>query len=123
MKKVFAFRTEKGANITLEVNAGFETKIEAVSLDGINEEIEKTAWTQEIVSMTVNGNAVRAKFDRVNGKAAASWMMGSQKAAVIIPENIMNDIAKERIENTLSKVAAEKKANKEYNTIIKAMNP
>lgn len=121
MKKTYTFRTERGANVTLDVNAGFEVKKETVWVDGIAEEIDRTVWVQEIISMTVNGNTVNAKFDRVNNKTAAAWMIGNQKAAVIIPADIMSDIIEEQLEASKARAAADEKYIKDYNRVVNAM--
>lgn len=119
--ETFTFKTGKGANITLTVKAGFENRKETVWADGDATEINKNAWVQEIINMTVNGKSVDATFGKVNGKEAATWMIGKQQAAVIIPSNIMGKVINEKMEATMAMMAADEEAMKAHKAVTEKM--
>ncbi len=124
MKKTFEWKTEKGATITAEIEAGYITKKETLWVDGDTHETEKTVWEAKVISLITNGTVQNSpKFGIQSGKPSIDFAINGKPCAIIIPTDIYNEYTAEHTARINAKANAEAKYQSETKAIYRAMNP
>ena len=116
MTKTYEWKTAKGAAVKMEVSKIAE---EITTADGIK--VTSKPETK-ITSLTVNGTKYNASFGYMENSKRAMFKVGTQQAAVEIPEEILNDIYAEQIEAANKAAVAEIEYQKETAAIYRKLN-
>ena len=117
MSKTYEWKTAKGAAVKMEVSSISEKIINA---DGIEVNSKPEI---KITGLTVNGTKYDASFGHMENAKRAMFRIGTQQAAVEIPEAILSDIYAEKVAATNSATAADIKYQAETANIYRKMNP
>lgn len=115
--KTYNWTTEKGAKVELTIAEGV-VKVDNYA-DGWN--VETAQIKREVVKFTVNGTAYAGELGFVGGDRAVMFKVGGRQAAVIIPENIREQIYAREIANAERAMDLASDYENHYNTVQKMM--
>lgn len=117
MEKTYEWKTAKGAAVKMEVSSVSE---KITTADGI--EINSKPEIK-ITNLTVNETKYDASFGHMENAKRAMFKVGTQQAAVEIPESIIADIYAEKIAATNAATAAEAEYQQHVANVYRKMNP
>lgn len=123
MLKRYEFKTQRGANIELEIRVDHITT-ETVSLDGHEFETTCSKYRYNVASIKVNGKEFNGRFHDL-AKNICIGHQGNQPLLVALPEDIKKDITKEEAAEANAKIEkmirVEKTYADHYNMVMAAM--
>ena len=123
MTKKYSFKTQRGAEIKLEINVEHITK-EAINLDGNEFETDCNKYQYSVVDIKVNGKSYKGEIHDLAMSIKIGYQ-GGQPILVALPEEVKKDIKAEESAEAEARVERMMKGEKEYqrnyNKVINAM--
>jgi hypothetical protein len=125
MAKNFTFKTQRGATISFTATISHLTGKE-VDADGVKVSVTTSEYNYGVSALTINGKPENGDFTDYAGKKVICYgRQGNHPLLIALPENIAHEIfGKEMNEfdaNLDAKILADKKYQKHYDAVRKAM--
>ncbi len=124
MKKNYEFKTQRGAEIKLEVEIKHITEMGNIADHNFTNKV--SVYKYSVSSISVNGKEYNGKFTSLSYQNIQIGMQGNQPILVAVPQEVIDDFkfdeAKESKEWTNKFLESAKRFNDHEKMMEKAMN-